>query len=306
MGKEQKFLFLVVISVLIVSLFKFLESYHGSGGFLKQSYTIEAKDSFQDNTRIKVLILSYSRSGSSLLAEVLSAHPSTSYYFEPLWQHQLSCESMMTNTKMVTDMEAIVGGLLNCYLPTVNQLKRFSFRKKSLECNKTTISVVKTIRLRMNGVMPWIMKNPNIKIIHLIRDPRAQTKSRLKQPQQFKCEKSNIPTYCKSVFDDLELGNQLPPQMYRLVKYEDIVSDPMPKIEALYQFIGVNFTEPMRQYVYKHFHAETVKLKVDRTNPYGTFKTSSFNNSNISGMPQDIMQNIEQSCKELLQAGKYN
>ena len=70
------------------------------------------------------------RSGSSLLAEVLSAHPSTSYYFEPLWQHQLSCESMMTNTKMVTDMEAIVGGLLNCYLPTVNQLKKEKIAEK--------------------------------------------------------------------------------------------------------------------------------------------------------------------------------
>ena len=50
--------------------------------------------------------------------------PSPSYYFEPIWQHKLSCASMMNNTKVVGDIETIIGGLLKCYSPTVKQLKR--------------------------------------------------------------------------------------------------------------------------------------------------------------------------------------
>ena len=34
--------------------------------------------------RLKVLLISRGRSGSSLLGELLSLHPSSSYYFEPL------------------------------------------------------------------------------------------------------------------------------------------------------------------------------------------------------------------------------
>ena len=41
--------------------------------------------------RVSVVLLSYSRSGSSLLGELLALPPLASYYFEPLWQHNISC-----------------------------------------------------------------------------------------------------------------------------------------------------------------------------------------------------------------------
>ena len=46
--------------------------------------------------------------------------------------------------------------------------------------------------------------------------------------------------------------------MYRMIRYEDLVSNPMGEMEKLYKFIGVNFTMLMKQYVYKHFHAENI------------------------------------------------
>ena len=88
----------------------------------------------------------------------------------------------------------------------------FSFRKNSEGCNGTTISVSKTLKLHMNGVIPLI-KNPLmkvqykyillkelslfLKIVHMIRDPKAQVKSHL-QTSSFKCS-SDIPKYCTSV-----------------------------------------------------------------------------------------------------------
>lgn len=254
--------------------------------------------------RTKVLLLSYSRSGSSLVGEMISAHPSSSYYFEPLWQHNLSCVHEMNSTMVAKRMENVIGGLLNCHWPQIKQLKPFSFRKNSSGCNKTTISVVKTIRLHLNGVIPWIRKNPTLKIIHLIRDPRAQTKSRLKLRGSFKCTSADIPGYCKSVLDDLKLGSELPPEIYRLVRYEDLVLNPMDEMENLYKFLGVPFNNSMKDYVYKHFHAEKVTRKI-RDGPQGTFKTSDFDNSDIRGLPEGIKKTVEKSCREVMEFGKY-
>ena len=48
---------------------------------------MKEKLNVKQRERLKVLLLSYSRSGSSLLGELLSLHPSTSYYFEPFWKY---------------------------------------------------------------------------------------------------------------------------------------------------------------------------------------------------------------------------
>jgi len=254
--------------------------------------------------RLKVLVLSYARSGSSLLGEMISAHLSTSYYFEPLWQQNISCEHQINSTKIAKRLENVVGGLLNCHWPQVKQLKPFSFRKQSLNCNKTTISVVKTIRLHLNGVMPWMRKMQDMKIVHLIRDPRAQTKSRLKLKGSFKCTSKDIPGYCKSVLDDLQIGKLLPPEKYKLVRYEDLVTNPMGIMTDIYQFLGIPFTNLMKAYVYKHFHAENITREI-RSGPQGTFKTSDFDNSDISGIPTRILKTVESSCEEVMEIGNY-
>ena len=70
-------------------------------------------------------------------------------------------------------------------------------------------------------------------------------------------------------------------------------------MENLYRFIGVNITVEMKEYVYKHFHAEKSK------GFFATFKTSNFDNSNIDGLPLDIKKTVEESCKEVLNIGNY-
>ena len=64
--------------------------------------------------RVKVLVLSYSRSGSSLLGDLLSLSPSSSYYFEPLRRLKLKCRERLNNTEIQPLLETIIGGLLDC------------------------------------------------------------------------------------------------------------------------------------------------------------------------------------------------
>ena len=63
--------------------------------------------------------------------------------------------------------------------------------------------------------------------------------------------------------DDLQVGKLLPSSLYKLVRYEDLVHKPMEIMDSLFKFIGVPFTNLMRSYVHKHFHAENIAGDID-------------------------------------------
>ena len=107
--------------------------------------------------------------------------------------------------------------------------------------------------LAIVGIYPFYLQ-----IIHLIRDPRFQLKSRLEKKGTFKCDSSNISEYCKSVVEDIRLGSKLSPSLYRLVRYEDLTADPLAVMRDLYQFIGTNMTQKVSEKIEAHFHAENI------------------------------------------------
>merc|ERR1719481_1687642 len=78
--------------------------------------------------------------------------------------------------------------------------------------------------------------------------------------------------YCKSVQDDLLLGTTLESRSYKLLKYEDLISNPLTETESLYKFMGVKFTPEIEKEVHKHFNSD------GKTNKkfMGTFKSADF------------------------------
>ena len=85
----------------------------------------------------------------------------------------------MNQTYMKEIVDENIGGLLNCEAKQVQQLLpyfilsfmktfsgylfRFSYRKKSLSCNKTNLSVVKTIRVHMGAVVKLVQRDYSVK-----------------------------------------------------------------------------------------------------------------------------------------------
>ena len=151
------------------------------------------------------------RSGSSLLGSLMSLHPSTSYTYEPFHQEKFSCAQRYNNSDIAGLVENRLMGILNCEPDVVSKMKRFSRRKNTRKCDTTNIRVVKTIRVHLNGVLPWLHKYPFLKvilivlvivsspfskIIHLVRDPRYQYQSRFRMRGIFKCEKKSVSAYC--------------------------------------------------------------------------------------------------------------
>ena len=87
--------------------------------------------------------------------------------------------------------------------------------------------------------------------------------------------------------------------MCRLIRYEDLVANPMEEMAKLYRFIGVNITLPMKQFVYKHFNAQK------NVGYFDTFRTNNFTNSNTNTLPLHIMKMIEENCIEVIKMGNY-
>ena len=69
-------------------------------------------------------------------------------------------------------------------------------------------------------------------------------------------------SFSKYSSDDLKLGQTLHTDRYKLIRYEDLVADPVPIILQLYSFIGVKLTKQMIRRIKEHFSAEKIERNV--------------------------------------------
>ena len=142
-----------------------------AGTFRALPYTLVLVVWFLSILLVTINNLLLSRSGSSVLGELMSLHTSTSYTFEPFRQEakkeKITCADQYDSTGIADLVESKLMGILNCDPDVVSKLIPFSVRKNTYNCNSTSIRVVKTIRLRLNGVLPWLQKYSSLKVIFL-------------------------------------------------------------------------------------------------------------------------------------------
>ena len=91
----------------------------------------------------------------SSLGNILKSYPR--YHFEPLRAPKISCEDRLNNTNIVPHLETVMGRIFNCQ-------RRPQDDSVVASCLRYTHIVVKTIRLHLNGILPWIGKHPTLKV----------------------------------------------------------------------------------------------------------------------------------------------
>ena len=94
------------------------------------------------------------------MGNLLSLHPSSSFYFEPFKKFKIfnECRHRFNNSEVTDLIEETLGGIYKCEDKVLKKIR------KSLSCKKTTITVVKTIRIHLNGISPWLHKFPSLKV----------------------------------------------------------------------------------------------------------------------------------------------
>ncbi|MCI4376389.1 hypothetical protein PGIGA_G00187940 [Pangasianodon gigas] len=166
-----------------------------------------------------------------------------------------------------------------------------NFTLVSQSCLRKKHRAIKTVRVRQLDSLRLLVEDPrlDIKVIHLVRDPRAVLASRMvafsSKYQTWKSWAANgevpiddeevkrLQGNCNQIRESAELGLSQPDWLenrYMLVRYEDIARYPMQKAAEMYRFTGIPFTSQAREWIIKNTHASEVASGV-----YSTQKNSS-------------------------------
>lgn len=118
------------------------------------------------------------------------------------------------------------------------------------------IRLMKFIRLTMSAAFSVLQKLDNVRIIHLVRDPRAMMDSQLRKDDMgvshFETFVERTIEMCRHMRNDLRVAGMIetkfPGVIYPL-RYEDMVSDPLAVAKEIFEFIDEEFIETVEKYV---------------------------------------------------------
>ncbi|XP_059177487.1 carbohydrate sulfotransferase 4-like [Physella acuta] len=122
------------------------------------------------------------------------------------------------------------------------------------ECRQTNYLVVKVIRLTMQELGQLMDLDPDFKVLYLVRDPRGTVRSQ-NQLGEFDWTILNNYTksFCERVRSDIHVSKTVFhkfPHRVMQVRYEDIIENPIARTQQLYGFINLEFTPPVKEYIW--------------------------------------------------------
>lgn len=139
-------------------------------------------------------------------------------------------------------------------------------------CRTYSHVVLKEVRFFNLQVLYPLLRDPslNLHIVHLVRDPRAVFRSRERTTNELeidshivmgqhrqKLKKEDQPYYamqviCQSQLEIFKAVQSLPKalrQRYLLVRYEDLVRDPLGQTARMYEYVGLKFLPRLQTWV---------------------------------------------------------
>ncbi|XP_076981110.1 carbohydrate sulfotransferase 3 [Tamandua tetradactyla] len=180
-------------------------------------------------------------------------------------------------------------------------------------CRRKDHMALKAVRIRQLEFLQPLAEDPrlDLRIIQLVRDPRAVLASRMVafagkyeswkkwlaegQDRLREEEVQRLRGNCESIRLSAELGLRQPPWLrgrYMLVRYEDVARRPLQKARDMYRFAGIPLTAQVEDWIQKNTQAPR-----DSSGIYSTQKNSSeqFEKWRFS-MPFKLAQVVQAAC----------
>lgn len=112
-------------------------------------------------------------------------------------------------------------------------------------CDRSLVRIAKVIRMRGNTIFKMMENHPDLKVIHLLRDPRAILNSLREMRLSFVMEKKAeyLCDYMKSNSIEFDSIFKLYPNQAATIFYESLAKDPIDMTKKLYDFIGIKTTD---------------------------------------------------------------
>ena len=232
----------------------------------------DPKSFFQRKPRYVILVSALPRSGSTLMAELLSSHPDSVLFFEP--DHKIYLTPCGELYHCVTKY---LRNVLTCRFDDEFKqwmIRKFLFRffnedtfacgknyycRRSIplrkKCLEAPFILTKLIRTPLSYIYD-ILQDPelDVKVIHLIRDPRGS----LLSLSRFRWNRT-IPTDCHKYFRDLnafEFITKAFPNKIIQIKYESFCINPIETTEEIFKFAYDDPTLPPSTLRYINAHTK--------------------------------------------------
>ncbi|NXU48147.1 CHST4 sulfotransferase, partial [Turnix velox] len=196
---------------------------------------------------------------------------------------------------------------------------KLPFSKVEEACKTYSHVVVKEVRFFDLKVLYPLLTDPslNLKIIHLVRDPRAVFRSRENTVSELKYDTNivmrtvkttaemqpydTMQIICQSQAEMYRLGSQAPPDFlkdrYLMVRYEDIVRDPLAEAAELYRFAELDFTPELQRWVHNITHG---KGQGERTFVIGSRDAMTVSQAWRKSLSFQKIQKVQNVCKNAM------
>ncbi|XP_053386302.1 carbohydrate sulfotransferase 1-like [Mercenaria mercenaria] len=290
-----------------------------------------------------ILLVTYGRSGSSWLGNITGQAENTFYVFEPFQRtlpqgyfkenfvcfNNNTCRNPQDKIERYTTILATVYQLFTCqssklhpflqdiFIRNLRSRQHVETLRKCLNissvetclpeidflCSLTSHRILKTIRISMELVRIMMKMWQNLKVIHLVRDPRAITHSRL-QLNAFSMSRnilSHSQDLCTRMKYDSLISLQLQklyPNRLKVVSYEALAERPIVGAKYVYKFLNMSFNENV-------FHSiiHSISTKKTRNSEY-PYLTVRYNSSAVAkqwrlNMSLLQVQVIDYFCKDM-------
>ena len=188
------------------------------------------------------------------------------------------------------------------------------FIKKSKQKYNCTVVKALSERLpdgRLLSLLPLISDLAlvaDIRILHVVRDPRASLNSRIKlrwfpefNDPNFE---ENVRNFCKPITDNIEFGKTLVEVLkhrYKLILYRDIAARPLDTAREIFKFAGLNLSQNTLEWIKNMTNPGKTDTKKFKSRPYSLIRDAEANIEKWrSESPPERTLIIEKNCQPLL------
>ncbi|XP_002737142.1 carbohydrate sulfotransferase 1-like [Saccoglossus kowalevskii] len=294
----------------------------------------------QDGTRV-ALVAAF-RTGSTFTGELLNQNPDIFYLFEPfrLVRDIIAVDAIGKDLENSTKLE-LLRDIFACRFPAyfVHHIRHWGlavYESKALKnacmlhggCANTTPEVLaetcdmykhvamKVIRLQsLELLQPLAVRDEiNLKVLHLIRDPRGVASSR-KYFHKGSVNKTitNIiidpmKEYCQCAVEMIEFSSNLPDWLrgrYKRIRYEDIAVEPLNSANRIYKFLNLPLPASVKDWIDKNTKSDNVKSKGNMSLSKNSTVAAQSWRSRLLYEDIEIIQNLP-DCSKLMHLMSYH
>jgi hypothetical protein len=184
---------------------------------------------------------------------------------------------------------------------------RLEAKRTSSVCRQHKQVTVKVLshRIKLSEILKWTSNTTNLKIIHLLRDPRAIIASRLRLGWISKTGTLKIQEFCSRMIEDLQfVTTSKISRNYIILRYEDIVANVLPVVRNIFTATGLNLTDNLEKWLVENtrWSGSISTPEPFRTTKRNALRTANFWRKNIS---MSAVRTVEENCKFVMKEAGY-